>query len=353
MKNIRGALRPVVVVVLVWTLLCAIGALGNYADYVKRGEPMTYGAMLWLWWREHLLLMVFSCAIYAWLSRRPALLGQWRALALVYAVLVMLFVPLEIKYSSVLAGQPIAATSGFEWFLEFAWTTFTFVAVVGVCIARDTRAREKAWQRAHTENLGLRLELEQQRILALRGQLNPHFLFNALNAISSLVRSSDGKLALVGISHLSDLLRYALQASERNHVSLADECRFVDDYLALQTLRYGGRLQIGIDGAGAAGQIPPLLLQPLIENALRHDLDCHDRPSDIRLAFGGDDERLTIHVSNPVLADSVANPGLGLGLRHSRARLQLAYGDAATLTAGIEEGRFAVDISMPRYALAA
>ncbi|HEY0060854.1 MAG TPA: histidine kinase [Telluria sp.] len=353
MKNIRSALRPVLIVVLVWTVLCAMGALGNYADYLKRGEPMTYGAMLWLWWRSHLLLMVFTCAVYAGLSRRPALLGKWRALSLLYAVLVAAFVPLEILYGSVIEGRPMVSSSGFVWFLEFAWTTFAFITVVGVCMARHSRAREKAWLRAHSENLGLRLELEQQRIRALRGQLNPHFLFNALNAISALVRSSDGKLALVGISHLSDLLRYALQASEREHVSLADECRFVDDYLALQTLRYGGRLQIGIDGSGAAGQIPPLLLQPLIENALRHDLDCHDRPSDIRLAFAGDEERLTIHVSNPVSAANPANPGLGLGLRHSRARLQLAYGGAATLTAGVEDGRFAVDISMPRYALAA
>jgi hypothetical protein len=351
-KEIKSALRPVLVIVLVWTVLCAIGALGNYADVLQRPHPISYGEMLWRWWRAHVLEMVFSCVTYAWFARSPALLAGWRPLALRYLAAIAVFLPLEMLYVSALEGRSISEASGFNWFLEYAWTTFAFVAVIGVCNARQSRAREKAWLRAQSENLALRLELEQQRILALRGQLNPHFLFNALNAISALVRSSDGKLALAGIGHLSDLLRYALQASERDHVSLADECRFVDDYLALQKLRYGDRLQVGIDG-DADGQVPPLLLQPLIENALRHDLDCHDQPSDIRLTFGGDDERLTIHVSNPVMAGSAPNPGLGLGLRHSRARLQLAYGDAATLVTGMEDGRFTVAIGMPRYAPAA
>lgn len=351
-KELKNALLPIVVIVLVWTLLCAIGALGNYADVLQRPHPISYGEMLWRWWRAHLLVMTFSCVAYAWFSRTPALLDGWRPLALRYVAAIAVFLPLEMLFVSWLEGRPVSEASGFNWFLEYAWATFAFVTVIGVCNARHSRAREKAWLRAQSENLALRLELEQQRILALRGQLNPHFLFNALNAISALVRSSDGKLALAGIGHLSDLLRYALQASERDHVSLADECRFVDDYLALQKLRYGDRLQVGIDG-NVDGQVPPLLLQPLIENALRHDLDCHDQPSDIRLAFGGDDERLTIHVSNPVMAGSAPNPGLGLGLRHSRARLQLAYGDAATLDAGVEDGRFTVAIGMPRYALAA
>ncbi len=352
--TIKHSLRPVLVIVLIWTLLCAMGALGNYSDYVNRNEPMTYTTLLWRWWRSHVLMMAFSCLAYAWFSRRPALLTGWRPLALQYLAVIALVVPLEILYVGLVEGRAPFQSSGFGWFLEFAWTTFTYIAVVGACTMRLSRVREQAWLRAQSENLGLRLELEQQRILALRGQLNPHFLFNALNAISAMVRSGDAKLALVGINHLSDLLRYALQASERDHVNLVDECRFVDDYLALQKLRYGARLQVAVDGGGALdGQVPPLLLQPLIENALRHDLDCHDRASDIRLAFGGDDERLTIQVSNPASSGHPANPGLGMGLRHSRARLQLAYGDAATLAAGLADGRFMVSISMPRYAQAA
>lgn len=354
MNNKTNLLRSALAIVLIWTALCAIGALGNYSDAVKRGEPITYEWMLWLWVRSHLPMIALTIVSHEYYSRRPPLTAGLRVLAVSYVAVVALFLPLQMLYLGLLNNEPLSAASGFDWFLEFAWTTFTFVAVIGACNMREGRNREQVWLRAQSDNLNLRLELEQQRMLALRGQLNPHFLFNALNAISALVRSSDGRLALTGIGHLSDLLRYALQASERDHVSLADERRFVDDYLALQTLRYGPRLQVGIDEHVALdADVPPLLLQPLIENALRHDLDCHDRPSDIRLVFGGDAERLKIEVSNPSLDERAANPGLGLGLRHSRSRLLLAYGESATLRSGVEDGRFVVSIDMPRYAKAA
>jgi two-component system sensor histidine kinase AlgZ len=265
---------------------------------------------------------------------------------------------LELLKSGAHAGpasvlRSAMAITAFGYFLEFAWLTFTYVAVVGVCGWRERGVREKVWALARHDNLKLRLDLEQQRMLALRGQLEPHFLFNALNAISALVRSDDKRVALGAIGNLSELLRYALQAGERERVTLAEECRFVADYLALQKLRYGARLQIAIEGddAGAlAAELPPLLLQPLIENALRHDLDCHDGPSDIRLAFAVDGERLTIHVSNPASEQRSPNPGLGLGLRHTRERLQLAYGARAAIASGVSDGRFRVDISLPRAA---
>lgn len=353
MNKTTNLLRSVLAIVLIWTAICAIGALGNYSDSLRRGEAMTYPLMLWLWWRAHIPLIALNVICYEYFSRRPPAVTGLPALAATYLGVVVLFLPLQMRYLSVISNKPVSR-SGFDWFLEFAWTTFTFIAVIGACAMRESRRREQAWMRAQSDNLNLRLELEQQRMLALRGQLNPHFLFNALNAISALVRASDGKMALTGIGHLSDLLRYALQASEREHVSLADERRFVDDYLALQTLRYGPRLQVGIDDHAALdADVPPLLLQPLIENALRHDLDCHDGPSDIRLVFGGDAERLTIQVSNPAIGARTTNPGLGLGLRHSRARLQLAYGEAATLRSGLEDGRFLVQIEMPRHAIAA
>jgi two-component system sensor histidine kinase AlgZ len=355
-------LKACLVIVLVWTVLCAIGALANHADSLQKGNSIGYGLMLARWWGAHALMMIMSCAAYTYFSSRPEVVASARGVMLGYAWAVLAGLPLQLLYTG-LHGlfkddahvsvanvvQKMTATSGFGMFLEFAWLTFTYVAVVGVCSWRERGLRERAWAQAQHDNLQLRFDLEQQRSLALRGQLEPHFLFNALNAISALVRSDDKRVALAGIGNLSDLLRYALQAGESERVALAEECKFVRDYLALQKLRYGDRLQVHIEGDEQA-EVLPLLLQPLIENALRHDLDCHDHPSDIRLAFGGDDERLTIHVSNPCGGERSANPGLGLGLRHTRARLQLAYGAGATLATGVSEGRFLVEISMPRVA---
>lgn len=306
--------------------------------------------------------MIMSCAGYTVFIRRPRYLASARSLALGYAGVLLLALPLELVYigwhdllkvqaqvSIASLMQGVQTRSGFGTFLEFAWLTFTYVAIVGVCGWRERGMREKTWVQAQNDNLQLRFELEQQRLLALRGQLEPHFLFNALNAISALVRSDDKRVALGAIGNLSELLRYALQASEQERVTLADECGFVSDYLALQKLRYGDRLQVRIDGLEEA-EVPPLLLQPLIENALRHDLDCHDGASDIRLAFAGDANRLTIHISNPCGGVRPANPGLGFGLRHTRARLQMAYGERATFATGVSEGRFVVDITLPRAA---
>jgi hypothetical protein len=365
----KRTLQSTGVIVLLWSTLIALGALGSLSDNVKRGDSAGYSSLLAAWFCDHVLLIVLTCAFHELFRRRPQLVANWRAVLLLYGALMVFFVPLQVLFQTAMNAQLLGRTvlpdgvlaglrgaPTMQFFFEATWATYTFTAIVAVCNWRDARARQQAVIVAQNENFSLRLELEQQRLMALRGQLNPHFLFNALNAISALVRTQDGKMALAGIGHLSDLLRYALQASERDHVSLVDERQFVADYLALQKMRYGDRLQvhiIGDDQAGLAGDVPPLLLQPLIENALRHDLDCHEGPSDIRLAFGGNAERLTISVSNPLSAGRSTNPGLGLGLHHSRSRLQLAYGTEATLSAGAEDGRFLVAISMPRHALAA
>lgn len=351
----------------IWTLLCAIGAAGDHNDGLQRADyARSYAQMFWLWWREHLLLMSMSIGCYALFSARPALLRSVPRMLAAYLVAAAVFTPLDLLYGSMLVlsdkgklsgvaavVDAALARSGFEQFMALMWVTFTCVAIIPACSWRESRLREQAWMQSESDNLALRLELEQQRLLALRGQLEPHFLFNALNAISALVRSDDKRVALDGINHLSALLRYALEAGARDHVSLRDERRFLDDYLALQRLRYGTRLNVHIDGDSEAvlgADIPPLLLQPLIENALRHDLDCHDRASDIRVVFSADLQCLAIHVSNPASDARSANPGLGLGLRHVRERLQLAYGSSAALQTGLHDGRFVVDIRMPLHA---
>jgi LytS/YehU family sensor histidine kinase len=228
-------------------------------------------------------------------------------------------------------------------------TTGTFAAILAFFYWRQSKERELAWQRSQTDMLNLRLALEEQRMLALRAQLEPHFLFNALNAISALVRSDDKRLALQGIGLLSDLLRYVLSASSGNTTTVAAELRFVQDYLALQRLRYGERLRMHVDGAGEALEriaCPPLLLQPLVENALRHDLDCSEGPSDIHLSFIREEDALLVRVTNPARGDVPANPGAGLGLANTRDRLRLMHPEAA-LSAGRQGERFVAEVRLP------
>jgi LytS/YehU family sensor histidine kinase len=270
----------------------------------------------------------------------------------------------ETTYNVLLAGralhlermlQALASIHKFDWFVDVALTCGSIGAQVALSIWRQGKADQQALAQAETDNLRLKLELEQQRMLALRGQLEPHFMFNALNAISALVRSDDKKVALAGINRLSALLRYALTAADRDWVSIDEELAFVRDYLALQQLRYGARLRVSIDGVDArigAIACPPLLLQPLVENALRHDLDCHTEASDIRLRFHIEQHQLAVSICNPLAAAHGSNPGLGLGLRHTEASLQLAFGPLAALRTSVDAGRFRVELRLPLAASA-
>jgi LytS/YehU family sensor histidine kinase len=154
---------------------------------------------------------------------------------------------------------------------------------------------------------------------------------------------------MLSIARLSALLRYALSATVTSTATLDEELRFVRDYLDLQRLRYGERLRVRIEGDDAALDAiacPPLLLQPLIENALRHDLDRHDGPSDIALRFEPEDDAMRIVVTNPVTPGAAPNPGAGLGLANTRDRLRLVH-PAATLTAGVLDGRFVAEVRLP------
>lgn len=343
--------------VVLWTAISVLGALQTYSDNLRAGLSSHYPALLATWFVEYAVpLIVLSCILCIALTRWPVLIARPRNVVAMFAGLVLLFQPAQWMYMAWQRGLLQIASLEDVWqlllrMLLVGWfsTTGTFAAILAFFYWRQSKERELAWQRSQTDMLNLRLALEEQRMLALRAQLEPHFLFNALNAISALVRSDDKRLALQGIGLLSDLLRYVLSASSGNTTSVAAELRFVQDYLSLQRLRYGERLRMHVDGAGEALEriaCPPLLLQPLVENALRHDLDCSEGPSDIHLSFIVEDGALLVRVSNPARGDLPANPGAGLGLANTRDRLRLMHPEAA-LHAGRQGERFVAEVRLP------
>lgn len=369
----RELSRILLINIVVWTSLCGVGSLGNYGDMLQQGTTRSYPDVFWAWLSSHGLMMVYSSLLYLAFKKWGNLLNKALGIAQSYLLMLILFLPLELLYVTLLnlnkknvvidpssIWQGMRHLGGFTVFLEFAWSTGTFIAVIAICAWQQARQREQALQQSMNDVLRLKLDLEEQRLDALRGQLEPHFIFNCLNAISALVRADDKRVALTGLNRLSDLLRYALTASSRDWVSFADEINFIRDYLELQRLRYGSRLKVSINGVDdkiLTGDCPPLLLQPLLENALRHDLDCHEGSSDIRMDFKLADEFVTVIVSNPVVDGVADNPGLGLGLPQTRARLELVYGEAASMRSGpvaTDETsrsvqRFEVEIRMPLH----
>jgi len=352
-----SAARTIVLAVLLWTAISALGALQTYSDNLRGGVDSHYPALFATWFLEYAVpLIVLSAGLSLALARWPFLTERPRHVCMLFLGLVLVFQPAQWTWMAWLRGYLQIASAGDAWqllrkMLLVGWfsASGTFAAVLALHYWRRARERELAWQRSQTDMLALRLALEEQRLLALRAQLEPHFLFNALNAISALVRGGDTALALGGIGRLSELLRYALAASTRTSSSVAEELAFVRGYLELQRLRYGERLQVLVENDSPllhAVPCPPLLLQPLIENALRHDLDCRAGPGDIRLDFAQDGDALCIRVTNPAGPGTPANPGAGLGLTNTRERLRLLH-PGATLHAGLQGDRFVAEVRLP------
>ncbi|PRC92491.1 sensor histidine kinase [Solimicrobium silvestre] len=357
-----------------WLTFTSIGALTSFNDDLRSGLLPDYWEIFKDWGNSAIALALLSFVIYAIFSRWPQVIANGKKIILSYGVLLLFLLPLNLFYvvkfllseanqsmnwveswnaSWDVIQTQILVIDDYSSLLRLSSVTAVFFAVVIVKIWQRSQARDKAWEQEHAHNLSLRLELEEQRLSALRAQLEPHFMFNALNAISALVLTDNKENALNGIHGLSELLRYALTVSEKNSVKLSEELAFLNDYIALQKLRYGSRLQITIDGVDdVIGEVncPPLLLQPLVENALRHNLDCHQHDSDIHLSFSQQQTNILIRISNP-LHDTIkttgSNPGAGLGLRNTRARLQLAYGAYASLQTSVVNGRFQVDLLLP------
>lgn len=350
-------LKTYAAIVLAWAAISALGALQTYSDNLRTGVASDYPTLLATWFVEYAVpLMLLSAVLTKALARWPRLIEKPRHVLALFVGLVLLFQPAQWLYIAWLRDYLHIASFAdlgrlLHKMLLVGWftTTGTFAAILALHYRRQATERELAWQRTQTDVLNLRLALEEQRMLALRAQLEPHFLFNALSAISALVRSGDKPVALGGIGRLSDLLRYALAASVTNTATVAAELGFVRDYLDLQRLRYGDRLQVRIEGDGDLlhhVDCPPLLLQPLIENALRHDLDCHDGPSDIVLSFRQAGGALLISVANAANPQVSPNPGAGLGLANARDRLRL-MNPAASLQAGLRDGRFVAEVRLP------
>ena len=229
----------------------------------------------------------------------------------------------------------------------------TFWAVLGVAHAFTFYQRAAARERRGAE---LEAHLTQARLEALRMQLNPHFLFNTLNSIASLVH--DDPAAADGmIGSLSELLRLSLNASDRQEVTLREELHFLDQYLHIEQARFGDRLRVEKDLAPAALDtlVPILILQPLVENAVKHGLESRLAPGVIAIAASqvGDALRLQVADNGRGLTPGQA-PREGVGLGNTRSRLRELYGPAANLTArGREGGGFLVEIILPWRPVAA
>lgn len=239
---------------------------------------------------------------------------------------------------------------GFLWSLPVYWVIFG--------------ARQTFLYYEHYKASELRLErmersFSEARLNALRMQLDPHFLFNALNTISSQVER-DPRLARTMLEHLGDLLRLSLDVRDRQEIPLAEELAFLDHYLAIQKIRFGSSLRIEtrVDAEVKYALVPCLIVQPLVENAIRHGISRRASGGSVTITATGRAERLEIRVADdgvglPAGWTLESSTGLGLSITRQRIAWLHPNGNSGFAVARREGGGTEVEISLPLRVAAA
>ncbi len=221
-------------------------------------------------------------------------------------------------------------------------------AILAVDTVLDSRAR-LARQQAETAHLNE--QLSKAQLDAVRRQIEPHFLFNTLNSVSALIRENRNDAAVMMIAGLSDFLRRLLQDPSRQQVPLAEEMEFAQKYLDIQKVRFVDRLQLAVDVPSdlLVAQVPTLILQLMLENAIKHGISKRAHGGLVRISASRSNGTLTLSVYNdgPGLAAADSTPS-GIGLTNMRTRLQGLYGDAFTLHMQNQNpGGVQVSVSVP------
>lgn len=217
--------------------------------------------------------------------------------------------------------------------------------LIGVAhaIVQFQRAQASARRIAELEAV-----LATARLHALRAQLNPHFLFNALNSVAEMVHR-DADLTDRMLVSISELLRESLSPDQRQQRPLRNEIELVRNYLMIEKIRLGERLEVDwqLDERCLDVPVPVLILQPLVENAIVHAIARRREPSVLAIRAKVSGSMLVIEVANPTAPGEAPAPGAGIGLGNARGRLQLLHGDQAQLTRQDTGDRFSVELRVP------
>lgn len=191
------------------------------------------------------------------------------------------------------------------------------------------------FNRSEIERLRLTTHVKEAELRALKSQVNPHFIFNSLNSLRALIDENPSR-ARQAVTQLANLLRYSLQSGQLETVPFEDELRIVNDYLALEQVRHEERLRVRLDIAPdtLALPMPPMLLQTLVENAVKYGISTRPEGGEIAIIARREQGALRLQVTNPgELAGVGARPAssTGVGLRNAAERLRLLFGQHATL----------------------
>ena len=344
-----------------WLAMALSVAFGLYVNYEAQGLKTTFVDTLMAMIPHYCFWVLVSPPIYRALHRTlsgpgrlawAATLAAWSGIALTGST-AMSYLSYVVRHDlpftlerliDIYFLPPVGPAF---WAMNFS---ILAIALAAFAALRNNRLRLQAqWDAAQTELRGARLEaqLAEARLLALQTEINPHFLLNSLNAIASLVQNGERDRAFDAIGRLGELLQVALRAGHNPSVALAEEMKFLRSYFELCKLRFDSQFRYGVsmpEGLGAR-RLPALIVQPLIENAVRHGMES-GRVLNVGVRAYARGDELVIEVEDDgrgIATEAAERRPQGRGLANVAERLRLSFGAA---------GRLSLEPRSPRGTLA-
>ncbi len=332
------------VISLVWTALVAVHIAFLFFLAKLPMEMVIVDGLVF-----NTLFVIFAIGIFMGLEFEGTAKPFWRRIIYLYLPMLALIVTLWLLASYSLLTILIED----EDYLRALTDSMTYRALIGiflfsiVVIVQQLIHYYRNFQQKQLKASRLENELQRSKVNTLQMQMQPHFLFNALNSISSLTFEDSEKTRQMLIK-LSEFLRYTTKYSEKQLVKLNDELSHIDQYLSIEHLRFGERLHYEKQVTKAAEErfLPCLVLQPVIENAIKHGVNQSLEPVKILLQATTDHDKLVITISNTKDGES-RKKGTGTGLKNLSNRLKILYSDRARLQIENTEKLFTVKIVIP------
>lgn len=319
-------LLAVMAVTQVSVLLIGVGALGEFSP-VWLGVISLYAQAL------ALVSTLGVCIGRSWLGRlsaRGAWLGSW---------MVAVLVALAFSYSVGIIGTVLGVGPGRQNFAIFVWQSVLAVALVGMALLR--------YLFIHAQWRAQVLAQSEARVQALQARIRPHFLFNSLNTIASLIPEEPIN-AERATEDLADLFRGSMRRAD-SLISLSEELDLARRYLKMEQRRLGDRLRIDwrVSELPEGASILPLTLQPLLENAVGHGIQPRPDGGELKVYGRAEKDNIVITISNPLGPGENDSGGHGMALLNIRERMELAFGPAASLITHKNEDQFFAVLSLP------
>jgi LytS/YehU family sensor histidine kinase len=321
-------------------------------SFVSWFLALIYGCVLWLWWAG-IAELLWRAGKYWPLALKVSRASTALQLAAAPIVALLHLAMLQLTSQWVArsgSGLELAAYGKLSFFnfVRFCGELLMYGIVWLACVAVNTQLQA---QRDAMRSLELERQLSSAHLRALQMQLEPHFLFNALNAVTALVELDRKQEAIDTLAHLNTILRTGLKRTTPSKITLAQELEIVESYLAIERVRFADRLRVdmNLDPNALDGLVPCFLLQPLIENAIRHGIAHCENDGYIEASARrvGPTMQLAVR-DNGSGTNGKSDPGFGIGLSNTRERLTHFYRDNYELRACQHaSGGFEVLISIP------